>query len=763
MSTATPDSDPVKSDRTPSPQSRPQPPALHGPGFLTTRSTHVVTEGGHGVITGAGEASVQFQYCEDEPIHIPGAIQSFGAMLALREQSAGQLVVRVVSENCHRLMGHSPQQLFLLHSFCDILAHDQAETLLDHIRVAQDRTVDLRVDGPEVFALTIATAEGGEPRRFWCAVHLVPAHSDLLLCELELEDDEISPLCAQAMASPPVPVSTLGVFPTAEQIVASTTKTSQPLRILRTVRRSKGPAVMEVFTVLAQIQEQLGATLELDSLLNTTAGLVMELTGFPKVMIYRFDSRWNGQVVAELVDPQVTVDLYKGLRFPAADIPAQARHLYKLNRVRLLYDRDQITARLVCRSREDLETPLDMTHAYLRALSPVHLRYLAHMQVRSCMSISINAFGDLWGLISCHAYGTQGMRVSFPVRKMCRLLGETVARNIERLSHASSLQVRNLLSTLPSQANPAGHLLASCDDLMRLFDADYGALCIGDETRILGDGSDAHDVLALLGFLRMHGQRDSVLASHDIARDFPALRYPPGLQVISGLLYLPFSPHGGDFLVFFRKGQLAKIAWGGNPYTKHPPQGSIGLLEPRNSFAAWQETVLGQSHEWSPAHVEAAAALCFVCSRFLSIRRHKEAAMQNSQLTRILLDSSAHAFRTPLNAILQHLEMALDGALDDKTRDGLTGSYGSAASKSLIHVLSDLLDMANTKRGQQLLYLTMAGGRADVVDASSSAFGIGIRAWCITVIHEPSSRLRPDPEGYFFIEWQVFTLAGRPQ
>jgi hypothetical protein len=36
-----------------------------------------------------------------------------------------------------------------------------------------------------------------------------------------------------------------------------------------------------------------------------------------------------------------------GMHFPAADIPIQARQLYKVNRIRILYDRDEETARLV--------------------------------------------------------------------------------------------------------------------------------------------------------------------------------------------------------------------------------------------------------------------------------------------------------------------------------------------------------------------------------------------------------------------------------
>lgn len=95
----------------------------------------------------------------------------------------------------------------------------------------------------------------------------------------------------------------------------------------------------------------------------------------------QFDEQWNGEVVAELVDWTRTHDLYRGLHFPASDIPAQARELYKINKVRSLYDRDQPTARLMCRSREELDQPLNMTHAHLRAMSPIHIKYLGNMGV----------------------------------------------------------------------------------------------------------------------------------------------------------------------------------------------------------------------------------------------------------------------------------------------------------------------------------------------------------------------------------------------
>lgn len=457
---------------------------------------------------------------------------------------------------------------------------------------------------------------------------------------------------------------------------------------------------MEVFNIMSQVQEQLANAKTLDSFLKILVGVVKELTGFHRVMIYQFDQSWNGRVVTELVDPRATKDLYKGLNFPASDIPKQARDLYKINKVRLLYDRDQETSRLVCRTMEDLETPLDLTFAYLRAMSPIHIKYLSHMAVRASMSISINAFSELWGLIACHTYGSKGMRVSFPIRKMCRLVGDSASRNIERLSYASRLQARKLINTVPTESNPSGYIIASSDDLLKLFDADYGLLSIRDETKILGRLGHTQEALAMLEYLRLR-KVTSVTKSTDIRIDFPDLRYPPGFTIISGLLLVPLSVCGSDFIVFFREGQTREVKWAGNPYAKFVKEGTEGYLEPRKSFKTWSETVVGKCREWTEEQIETAAVLCLVYGKFIEVWRQKEAALQNSQLTRLLLSNSAHEVRTPLNAIINYLEIALEGTIDQETRDNLSRSH--SASKSLICVINDLLDLTKTEEGHNLI------------------------------------------------------------
>ncbi|PLB44915.1 sensor histidine kinase/response regulator [Aspergillus steynii IBT 23096] len=663
--------------------------------LITQRFEHVITEQGHAIIT--GRSSDGFMACEDEPIHTPGAIQSFGALVALREESEGILAVRLASENTKLILGYSPRKLFGLESFTDIMLEDQADILQDHIDFIREDTYDPCADGPEVFVLSLF-GPVGRPIRLWCAVHINPANKDLIICEFELEDDRNNPPHPSDQSVNTTPTDTLGVDFTPEQLAASTLTVSQPLRVLRKARGRRGEAAaMEVFGIISQIQDQLGRTETLDALLNTTVGIAKELTGFHRVMIYQFDIDWNGIVVAELVDPSTSKDLYKGLHFPATDIPKQARDLYRINKVRILYDRHQVTSRLVCRAKEDLEHPLDLTHSYLRAMSPIHVKYLANMGVRASMSISIDGPHALWGLISLHTHGEHGMRVSFPLRKMCRLIGDTLSRNIERLSYASRLQARKLINTVPADANPSGYIIASSDDLLKLFNADYAALSIREEIKTLGGSTRSQEVLALLEYLKVR-KFNSVLASHNVKRDFPDLHFQPGFKTISGMLYVPLSADGMDFIVFFRRGQLTEIKWGGNPYAKK----FVGNhLEPRGSFQVWKETVLDQSREWTESEVETAAIMCLVYGKFIKVWRQNEAALQDSQLTKLLLANSAHEVRTPLNAVINYLEIALEGTLDNETRDNLTKSY--SASKSLIYVINDLLDLTNAEKGQNLI------------------------------------------------------------
>ncbi len=72
---------------------------------------------------------------------------------------------------------------------------------------------------------------------------------------------------------------------------------------------------------------------------------IRELTGFDKVMLYRFDKQWNGTVIAEASAEEMVP--YLGLRFPASDVPRQSRELYLHNPYRMIPDIHYKPARLI--------------------------------------------------------------------------------------------------------------------------------------------------------------------------------------------------------------------------------------------------------------------------------------------------------------------------------------------------------------------------------------------------------------------------------
>lgn len=490
-------------------------------------------------------------------------------------------------------------------------------------------------------------------------------------------------------------------------------------------RRRGSPSssdALDVVAVLNQINEQLGRAKDLDSFLKITVGLVKDLCRFHRVVIYQFDEEYNGKVVTELVDWSTTTDLWKGLMFPAADIPPQARELYRINKVRFLYDRSQMTARLVLRDKSDLDHPLDMTHCFLRAMSPIHLKYLANMHVRSSMSISIMAFGKLWGLIACHSYGNHGMRVAFPVRQMLRILSDVVSRNLERLRYAQRLRTRQLINTtgfggLPGLGQPRprrpsvgqeadphssqGYIVSNADELLNIFDADSGLLVINDGCKLLGQCDQAHAMLAIAEYLRI-AKFDDIVASNHITHDFPDLILPRATDTIAGLLYVPLTSEAGqDFIVFLRKGQVDEVRWAGRPYINEDAENKA-VLEPRKSFKLWVEKVTGRSRQWTDDQLDSARVLSLIYGKFIHVWREKQNAMMSNQLTAILLSNTSHAVRTPLSQIINTLELALAGNIDKDTRNMLENSH--QASRALLFHVHDLLDLTRIETGNETAF-----------------------------------------------------------
>lgn len=354
----------------------------------------VLDDGTHGVIQATRDV---FTRCEDEPIHIPGAIQSYGMLVALRQEEIGRFIPRIVSENSYNICRRTPQDLFNLDNFLDAVPLFQRPLFTSKLQAVERKFQSTgKSDVPVIFPLSFWDALG-EIIPTLCACHRVDP--DLFVCEFELQDYSKHP-----DAAPESELTELSNVQTSKHSTVSTERDSQPTHPplldssdleFSTSTEDHG---FQILNITSSIQQQFASARTVDSLVNKTVNVVKQLTGFHRCMVYQFDQSFNGEVIAEIVDPKCpSVDRFKGLHFPATDIPKQARELYKINKVRLLFDIRKPTARLVGRTRDDIVVPLDLTHSYLRAMSPVHLKYLNNLGVRSSMSMSLQYENELWG------------------------------------------------------------------------------------------------------------------------------------------------------------------------------------------------------------------------------------------------------------------------------------------------------------------------------------------------------------------------------
>lgn len=221
-------------------------------------------------------------------------------------------------------------------------------------------------------------------------------------------------------------------------------------------------------------------------------------------------------------------------------------------------------------------------------------------------------------------------------------------------------------------------------------------------------------MLAIAEYLRIM-RFETLKASNHLSRDFPDLILPRAHDTIAGLLYVPLTAKAGqDFIVFLRKGQVREVQWAGKPY-KDEQTGDQASLEPRKSFKTWSETVTGRSRVWTDDQMESAGVLALIYGKFIQVWREKQSAMASNQLTAILLSNTSHAVRTPLSQIINTLELALSGDIDDDTRSMLENSH--QASRALLFHVHDLLDLTRIETGNETAFNDPFDIRQSINDA----------------------------------------------
>ncbi|KAG6415577.1 hypothetical protein SASPL_122990 [Salvia splendens] len=358
----------------------------------------------------------------------------------------------------------------------------------------------------------------------------------------------------------------------------------------------------------------------IERLCDTMAQEVFELTGYDRVMIYKFHEDDHGEVFTEIRKPGL--EPYVGLHYPATDIPQAARFLFMKNKVRMICD---------CRANhvtvvQDANLPLELTlcGSTLRAPHSCHLQYMENMNsiASLVMSIVVNE-GDeegsdsthpekrkrLWGLVVCHH--TSPRFVPFPLRYACEFLTQVFAIHVNKELELESqmlekniLRTQTLLCDMLLRDAPLG-IVSQSPNVMDLVKCDGAALMYKNKKYRLGLTPSDFQIRDIVSWLDEY-HKDSTGLSTDSLYD---AAFPGALALgdaICGMAAVKITDK--DWLFWFRSHTAAEIRWGG---AKHEPDDKDDgrKMHPRSSFKAFLDVVKTRSLPWKDYEMDAIHSL----------------------------------------------------------------------------------------------------------------------------------------------------------
>ncbi|MEA5486015.1 MULTISPECIES: ATP-binding protein [Pseudanabaena] len=553
---------------------------------------------------------VNLTNCDREPIHIPSLIQPHGLLMILTEPD---LRIAQVSANALEILGIAID---------DLLDRPLGEFAGDELIKSIQACLDHNFEYPNPLRVEFADLGDRLPLVFNGIVHRAPTGEIVL----ELEPWE----------------SLAG---------------SDFFQFYHQIKHN-----------LAKIQ----TAQDLSALCDLVVQEVQALTGFDRVMIYRFSEQGDGTVIAETKQPDQ--EAFLGLRYPDSDIPKQAKHLYTLNWLRLIPDVNYQPTRLVSHRLPEAESPLqkaplDMSYCALRSVSPIHIEYLQNMGVTASMSVSLIQNKKLWGLIACHHYTPKF--VPYETRTVCEFLGQLMSTELVNKEANENLDYKLHLKTIQGQfverlTKATGfveELGYDHEALLDLTSAQGVAICDGDRLILIGETPDELAVKSLLTWLEAHLEQDLFVTDALPSVYAEAVEYQ---AIASGLMAITISKIQHRYVLWFRPEQLQTVTWAGDrdKPTQVAEDGSIRLL-PRQSFSAWKEIVCGKSNPWLPCEVDSAIELRQIIVDIVLRQADKLAKINiDLELSNSELDAFAyiasHDLKEPLRGIHNYATFLLE-------------------------------------------------------------------------------------------------------
>lgn len=412
--------------------------------------------------------------------------------------------------------------------------------------------------------------------------------------------------------------------------------------------------------------DRMGKAENVEKLSQIAAQQIRAITNLDRVMVYKFSDDGSGEVIAEA--KLAKMEPFLNLRYPASDIPKQARALYQRNHLRIIADVSDMGTEILPVLGPEGE-PLDLSMSTTRAVSPVHLEYLKNMGVGASLSISILRRGKLWGLFACH-HNTP-IILSYKMRTALELFAQLYSYVLDQkendIEQEQALRSRILHDQVMSQLAEGKTITDNFNEIITAIEGtiphDGVVGWLDGEFISTGTTPTKDEFMALVPFLNTTGASRAFATHHISKLHEPASDY---IERAAGLLALPVSRTPRDYIVLFRREIAKSVQWAGNP-EKPVEVGPNGIrLTPRKSFSAWQEIKRGQSAEWTKQEIQTAESLRItlleVVLRMADANLKERARAQEHQ--ELLIAELNHRVRNILNLIKGLINQSGEAAKD---------------------------------------------------------------------------------------------------